>query len=235
MNGRHSRDDVIAAALAILDSLGLPDLTMRRLAATLDVQASALYWHFPNKQTLLASVSDRIVARAGNAAAAADAGIAAAADIHGAAGADGATAGVDTAAAPGAGWHHATSVQASALRDALLAYRDGAEVVSSSLALGLGGAAALTGLRAAIALGEFEPRTCDVAAAALLHFILGHVFHEQQRLQADSLSVVAEHHAAAVQHLDLESGAFLDGVALLLNGLEFEFRKSVVGAAGGAE
>src|SRR4051812_46795577 len=59
---RHSRDDVVEAALRILDDYGLPDLTMRRLAASLDVQPSALYWHFPNKQALLAELADRIVA-----------------------------------------------------------------------------------------------------------------------------------------------------------------------------
>ena len=51
-------------ALQILDEYGLPDLTMRRLAGALDVQASALYWHFPNKQTLLAELANRILARA---------------------------------------------------------------------------------------------------------------------------------------------------------------------------
>ena len=56
-----SPDDVVTAALDILDRQGLPDLTMRRVASALDVQASALYWHFPNKQTLLAALADRIV------------------------------------------------------------------------------------------------------------------------------------------------------------------------------
>ena len=36
-------------------------LTMRRLAEALDVKAGALYWHFPNKQSLLAGVADRIL------------------------------------------------------------------------------------------------------------------------------------------------------------------------------
>lgn len=55
-----TRDDVIAGALAILDEYGLADLTMRRLADRLAVQPGALYWHVPNKQTLLAAVADRI-------------------------------------------------------------------------------------------------------------------------------------------------------------------------------
>ncbi len=56
-----NRADVVEAALAILDQYGIADLTMRRLADRLGVQAGALYWHMPNKQSLLAAVSDVIV------------------------------------------------------------------------------------------------------------------------------------------------------------------------------
>ena len=56
-----TRDAVVATALDILDTYGLPDLTMRRIASTLGVQASALYWHFESKQALLAAVADVIV------------------------------------------------------------------------------------------------------------------------------------------------------------------------------
>ncbi|RVW05697.1 TetR/AcrR family transcriptional regulator C-terminal domain-containing protein [Rhodococcus xishaensis] len=55
------RNDVIDGAIAILDEYGLADLTMRRLATSLGVQPGALYWHFPNKQTLLAAMADRIL------------------------------------------------------------------------------------------------------------------------------------------------------------------------------
>ena len=48
-----NRDQVIRAALRLLAEAGLDGLTLRRLAARLDVQAPALYWHFANKQDLL--------------------------------------------------------------------------------------------------------------------------------------------------------------------------------------
>jgi TetR/AcrR family tetracycline transcriptional repressor len=50
---RLDRDHVVRAALSLLDEVGLDGLTLRRLAAELDVQAPALYWHFANKQDLL--------------------------------------------------------------------------------------------------------------------------------------------------------------------------------------
>jgi len=59
----HKRD-VLAKAVAILDSYGIADLTMRRLARELDVTPGALYWHFANKQELLGAVADELLAPA---------------------------------------------------------------------------------------------------------------------------------------------------------------------------
>ena len=56
----HKRD-VVTAASTLLDSYGIADLTMRRLARELNVSAGALYWHFANKQQLLGAVADRIL------------------------------------------------------------------------------------------------------------------------------------------------------------------------------
>lgn len=56
----HKRD-VVDAATAILDSYGIADLTMRRLARELNVSPGALYWHFANKQQLLGAIADRIL------------------------------------------------------------------------------------------------------------------------------------------------------------------------------
>ena len=62
--GRITREQILAAAMALLDQRGLPDLTMRKLAAELGIRPSALYWHFPDKQTLLARLADQIVGSA---------------------------------------------------------------------------------------------------------------------------------------------------------------------------
>ncbi|MFF2052985.1 TetR/AcrR family transcriptional regulator C-terminal domain-containing protein [Leifsonia sp. NPDC058194] len=205
---RHTRDDVARTALRILDDHGLPDLTMRRLAAALDVQASALYWHFPNKQSLLAELADRIVA-----------------------GPERVTgpervAGPEGVADPVAGsgeWTDAVRAEALALRDALLAYRDGAEVVASTLALGLGSRTALDRLTAAVALGGFDEPTARRGATALLHFVLGHVSHEQQRLQYDSIGVLADPADpadAGARAGDASAADFAFGADVFVGGLE---------------
>ena len=194
---RNTRDDVVDAALRILDRQGLPDLTMRHLATALGVQPSALYWHFPNKQSLLAGVSDRIVA--------------AARPVEAAAG----------------DWRERVRAEAAALHDALLAFKDGAEVVSSTLALGLGAGGLARRLAAAIGAGGFTRETTDLAAETMVHFIVGHAFHRQQRMEADSLGAVADAHT-----LDRESPAghpraaqaFDLGITLLVTGLDAQPR-----------
>ncbi|MFT4218995.1 MAG: TetR family transcriptional regulator [Microbacterium sp.] len=180
---RHTREDVARAALRILDDDGLPDLTMRRLAADLDVQPSALYWHFPNKQALLAELADRIVA-----------------------------------AAPRRRGGHAShaEAEAAALRDALLAYRDGAEVVLSTLALGLGATLARDRLAEAVVADGYDTNVAQRVAGALLHFVIGHVSYEQQRMQYDSIGLVAP---ATDLRDEASSVDFAFGVNLLLGGL----------------
>ena len=143
---RRGKADVIDAAMAVLDEHGIAGLSMRRIADALDLQVSALYWHFPNKQALLAAVSAQIAA----AGAASD----------------------------------RLDVIASALRDNLLAHRDGAEIVSSSLALGLLELPARVDLvRAAREVG-LDAAAADIAADTVVHYVIGYTFHEQQRLHA---------------------------------------------------
>ena len=47
------REKLVAAGLRLLDEHGLEGLSLRKLATEFDVQASAIYWHFTNKQELL--------------------------------------------------------------------------------------------------------------------------------------------------------------------------------------
>ena len=55
-----TRDEVIDAALGIVDAAGLEALTMRRLAADLGVEAMSLYYHVPSKDVLLDWTVDRM-------------------------------------------------------------------------------------------------------------------------------------------------------------------------------
>jgi TetR/AcrR family transcriptional regulator, tetracycline repressor protein len=59
------RDEVLQAALDLLDEVGLDDLTVRRLAERLDVAPSALYRHFASKSALVDAMVEAIVSAAG--------------------------------------------------------------------------------------------------------------------------------------------------------------------------
>jgi AcrR family transcriptional regulator len=55
-----TRDELLDAALAIVDAEGLAALTMRRLAEALGVEAMSLYYHVPSKETLLDWTTERM-------------------------------------------------------------------------------------------------------------------------------------------------------------------------------
>ena len=170
--------EVVTAALEICDRYGLADLTMRRVAEQLDVKAGALYWHFPNKQALLAAVSDRVLGEL---------------DLPG-----------DDLA-----WDAWLRAWALGLRRTLLAHRDSAELVSSSLATELAttdlvGVAARRLVAAGVAADD-----AGRAVRALLHLTPGQVTLEQNRatlvqlglLDAPDAAVDDADHAAAVDLL----------------------------------
>lgn len=57
-----TRDDVVRAALEVLDDEGLPGLTLRAVAARLGVSAPTLYWHVRDKRHLLDLVAEQVLA-----------------------------------------------------------------------------------------------------------------------------------------------------------------------------
>jgi TetR/AcrR family transcriptional regulator, tetracycline repressor protein len=98
------RPVVIAAAIRLLDEVGLDGLTLRRLAKELGVAAPALYWHFRDKQELL---DHMVVALAG--------------DIY-----------QWEAPAPGQHWDGWLVERARAQRKAMLAHRDSARLAAGT-------------------------------------------------------------------------------------------------------
>jgi AcrR family transcriptional regulator len=156
---RHTRHDVVTTALQVLDRHGLADLTMRRLGAELGVQPSALYHHFRDKQSLLAAVADEILHRHDD---------------------------VRPEDLRSADWATAVSAVGHGLREAMLAYRDGADVVASVFAFGLGARTPLTRLVDILRQAGCSPALADTAARTVLHFVFGHTADEQLHLQADA-------------------------------------------------
>ena len=97
------------------------------------------------------------------------------------------------------------------LRDALLAWRDGAELVATVWAFGLGAASPYDRLVAALAAGGLEP-LAPVAARTLLHYVYGHAVDEQTHVQAAS--------AGAIDDEPRDASDFGAGLGMIIAGIQ---------------
>jgi TetR/AcrR family transcriptional regulator, tetracycline repressor protein len=95
------RDEVVRAALGLLDEVGLDAFTTRALTSRLGVQRGALYWHVKSKRELLGAVADLIVQPV-----------------------------LDEMVAVEDDWADAFAAFAHRLRDVMLAHRDGARLIA---------------------------------------------------------------------------------------------------------
>lgn len=110
-----------------------------------------------------------------------------------------------------ASWDDRVTLVCTELRDAMLAYRDGAEVVATVHAFGLGAAAPREELAAACREAGLDPALAGTASRTLLHFVFGHVSDEQTHLQAGS--------AGAIEGDPLPESDFASGLAIVLDGI----------------
>ncbi|GAA1618043.1 TetR/AcrR family transcriptional regulator [Leucobacter chromiireducens] len=192
---RNSLADVVVAALRVLDAQGLENCSMRRVAAELDVQPSALYHHVPNKQSLLALMADQIVQGVGPRTDRALAEVPVAARLD------------------------AARRLCGDLREAMLAVRDGADVVATATAFRTG--------RSRVE-DELAKLVGGDAARTLMFFTFGHAQSTQTHRQAAALgALVGEQVASAAPVPGGEAspaGSDLDasfgrGIELILGGL----------------
>jgi TetR/AcrR family tetracycline transcriptional repressor len=181
---RYRRNDIVERAVGILDLFGLPDLSMRRIAGELGLQPSALYHHFASKQELLAAVADELLRRGER---------------------------TDDVAVS---WDVQVVALSHELRDAMLAYRDGAELIATVHAFGLGARRPADRIAAAIGSAGVDDALARVAAMTVLHFVFGHVSDEQTHLQAGSAGAIEDDPLtrAGSDTFDLGLSLILDGV-----------------------
>ncbi|MDU0478023.1 TetR/AcrR family transcriptional regulator C-terminal domain-containing protein [Staphylococcus chromogenes] len=188
-----SREVIVAEAMLILDEFGLGDLTMRRLAKQLDVVPGALYWHVPNKQSLLEAIAESIVAPV--------------LDL-------GAERGVDTP------WQHATHQIARTLRDAMVAHRDGADVVSAALPVGDLRTRIIDALCEPLSGADLDDAARRLAGNTVLDFVMGYTVSEQATTQLAQVTGGCDHpgagnHAERNQRFDAGLSIVLAGVSSL--------------------
>lgn len=166
------KHDVVEAATAILDSYGIADLTMRRLARELNVSPGALYWHFANKQQLLGAMADRILTPAREVPAAAD--------------------WRDRIVAVCTALRDALLSHTDGAELVSASFAAGQSEAGREILAALSGAAAHAGVAAADA---------ELAARTVIYYVLGFTVDEQSRLQWDSAGVLdADQSVATIDH-----------------------------------
>ncbi|GJF34624.1 TetR family transcriptional regulator [Kitasatospora sp. NE20-6] len=152
MPPKLDRAQVVDTALRLLDETGLDGLTLRRIAAELDVKAPALYWHFANKQALLDEMATEMLRR-----------MLAAAPPPG----------------PDADWRDWLLATCRTLRRALLGHRDGAKVFSGTRLTDTGHAARFEEQLQAFVRGGFALADAVHAYFTAYSFTIGFVIEEQ--------------------------------------------------------
>lgn len=152
-----AKDDIVRAALDTLDAEGLDGLTLRKVAARLDVQAPALYWHVRSKQELLDEMGTEIWRR-----------ISLRLEERP----------VDEP------WRTALAAYARIARAELLAHRDGAKMATGTTMTDVEVLRRREPRLAAMMSQGFTVRAAAQANVLLHHFVIGFCIEEQAVIQA---------------------------------------------------
>ena len=202
------RPTILQQAFAVLNECGLENLTLRRLAARLGVQAPALYWHFHNKQELLDELSTQVLREAVQEAPPSD---------------------------RTQNWQDWASQYAYGLRRTLLRYRDGARMFSGAYLIDASLYASMDAALHKFAAAGFNLHQSTVALGALYSYTVGFVIEEQamelapgkpnpqydlarreQRIDPQQFPLA---YAAGKEMFSDHDGRFRDGVQLIVAGI----------------
>ncbi|WP_020499887.1 TetR/AcrR family transcriptional regulator C-terminal domain-containing protein [Sciscionella marina] len=97
------------------------------------------------------------------------------------------------------------------LRDAMLAYRDGAEVVVTAYTFGLGAVEPASRLREVLRESGLPAGQVEIGTRALLHVVFGHTAEEQVALQAASAGAI-EREPQGADDFEHELGLIVAGL-----------------------
>ena len=150
------RETILEAALAILNEVGIDQLTTRRIAARLCVQQPALYWHFRSKSALLDALNELMLTR-----------------FH-----------QSRLPTPGQRWDDFTLANARSFRRALLSVRDGARINAGTRPTAREFADSERQLEVYVEAG-FTPQEALNIAIAVTRYVVGFVLEEQGERERD--------------------------------------------------
>ncbi|RJO75367.1 TetR family transcriptional regulator [Nocardia panacis] len=209
------RDQIVAAAVTLLDRDGLEALSMRKLGAALGAGATSIYWYVPNKDELLELALDEFWSE------------------------------LDLPESDAAGWQQIATAFAYSLRQTLHAHPWAAALIGTLPSVGPNAWRLTSRLRDTFAGAGFTGQDMYFASSTILGFVLGQVIpeiafrkaldgkeYDQQsatatitRLAADYPDLIADHqaavemdpHAARAMAFDFGLSCILDGLAAKLD------------------
>lgn len=188
------RDQVIEAALALLDEVGLEAITTRKLAQKLGVESATLYWHFKNKASLLEEMASAVLAKHHS--------LPVPEDI--------------------AEWANWLAENARSFRRALLAHRDGALLHAGTSPARVGGDTFRPKV-AYLARVGFTEADAAMILLTLSEYTLGCVLEEQSRSGGDGKQILSKTSpgSASIESLVYPhpDTAFEFGLSLIMKGL----------------
>ncbi len=150
------REKILDAALALVNEVGLDQLSTRRLAERLGVQQPALYWHFRSKAALLEALNEAMLTR-----------------FH-----------EHRLPSPGEAWDDFTLSNARSFRQALRSVRDGARVNAGTRPTTRQFADAEAQLKLYVDAG-FSPSEALNIAIGVSRYVVGFVLEEQDEIERE--------------------------------------------------
>ncbi len=194
------RSQIVDAALAILNEVGIDGLSTRLIAQRLGVQQPALYWHFKGKQALLAAMNAEMLKRNHS----------------------------RNMPLAGETWQEFLRANARSFRSALLAWRDGARVHAGT-DVDPSHLDAIEAQLECLLTAGFDPERALALQIAIGRYVVGCVLEEQADT-ADAqdravLDIAAENHpnlakALSLYRADGHEALFEAGLELLIAGAE---------------
>ena len=200
-----SRERIRDAALKLIDGHGLAELSMRKLAAELGVQAASLYKHYPTKDDVLEAVAGRVVV-----------------DID--------TSGFET----GADWRGALASWARSYRSALAAHPNLVPYLAGGLGHRDESLRVADAVHGGLVRAGWPPREATLIGAATRSLVLGSTVGSFSRGFTDDVQVYRDRYPHMGQaHLlrgkadeidlagfELALSAFIDGLAVRFEAIE---------------
>lgn len=147
-----NREMVTRAALKLLNEIGLEQLTLRRLGVELNVQAATIYWHFKSKEELIDEMATTVLVEGANKL---------------------------IPRRNSLNWRVWAASFGEGLRKTLLAYRDGARMVSGTRLTNTEHLKITEQIGARIVASGFSVRAAVVLLSTIYNYTLSFVMEEQ--------------------------------------------------------